>query len=411
MVFFKGIIYFLGVVLLPIASFACNAPVLPGNAVDIRDYGAVANDGVDDTEKIQQAIKDTPQGGTLYIPAGTFLINPAFQGPNQWGAIVDRMGIYPHSDMTIILHNDAVIQAIPTAEGNYSVISFVNVNNVTLAGGQVRGERYGHLGSTGEHGRVLGIWSSMDIELVNTIISDAWGDGIYVWDDSSNNSNNIHLCNVIVKNSRRQGIGIVGADNVLIENSKILDSSGTSPESGINCEPNPGQQVTNVVIRNCEISGNVGVGVRFDGADSATFGNRVEDSVVSDNGYNGIFIDNSQDNILKNNLLENNGTSTSWVAAIVLKNAYNTLVENNSLRDTLIQGDHCRGVQVVELSSGVNIHDNDICIDEETLRIDDRSTDNHAFVETENTSCARDARINDGGPSKVKLDFLSLLLH
>jgi len=407
MVLLKNIIYSLGVVLFPIASFACNAPILPGDAVNILDYGAVANDGIDDTEKIQQAIEDTSdKGGTLYIPAGTFLINPAFQGPNQWGAIVDRMGIYPHSNMTIILDQNAVLKAIPTAEENYSVISFVNVNNVTLAGGQVRGERYGHLGSTGEHGRVLGIWSSSNIDVINTRISDAWGDGVYMWDDSNKKTENIHFCNVTVSSSRRQGIGIVGATNVLIEDSKILGSHGTSPESGINCEPNPGQQVTNVVIRNCEISGNAGTGVRFDGLDGVTHGNRLEDSVVSDNGYNGIFIDNSQGNILKRNLLENNGTSTSWVAAIVLKNAQNTLVENNSLRDTLTQGDHCRGVQVVELSSGVTIHDNDICIDEETLRIDDRSTDNHAFVETENTFCTRDART-----SRIKLDFLSLLLR
>ena len=410
MIFLRNITCFLGVVLLPVVSFACNTPVLPGNAVDIRDYGAVANDGNDDTEAIQDAIDATLPGETLYIPAGTFLIDPLFKGPNQWGSIVDRMGIYPHSNMTIILDNDAVLQAIPSAEEIYCVVSLENVDNVTISGGTIKGERYGHIGTTGEHGRVLGIWSSSDIEIVNTTIADAWGDGVYMWDDTNKKTENIHFCNVTVKNSRRQGIGIVGADKVLIENSKILNTIGTSPESGINCEPNPGQQVTNVVIRNCEIAGNFGTGVRFDGVDSATYGNRLEDSVVKDNGYNGIYIDNSQDNILTRNLLENNGISTPWVAGIVLKNVQNTLVENNSLRDTLIQGDHCRGVQIVELSSGVNIHDNDICIDEETLRIDDRSTD-HAFVEAENTYCARDARTDAGNAPRIKLDFLSLLLH
>lgn len=410
MIFLKNITWFLGIVLFPIATFACNVPVLPGNEVNVLAYGAVANDGNDDTQAIQDAIDATPSGGTLYIPHGTFLINPAFQGPNQWGAIVDRMGIYPHSNMTIILDNDTVLQAIPSEEEIYCVVSLVNADNITLSGGTIKGERYGHLGSTGEHGRVLGVWSSDNIEIVNTIVKDAWGDGIYIWDDANKKTENIHFCNVTVENSRRQGIGIVGADNVLIENSKILNTIGTSPESGINCEPNPGQQVTNVVIRNCEITGNSGTGVRFDGVDSVTYGNRLEYSIIRDNGYNGIYIDNSQDNVVSNNLIENNGTSTSWVAAIVLKNSYNTLVENNSLRDTLIQDDHCRGVQVVELSSGVNIHNNDICIDEETLRIDDRSTD-HLFVETENTYCTRDARTDAGSASKIKLDFLSLLLH
>ncbi|MGH7176249.1 MAG: glycosyl hydrolase family 28-related protein, partial [Tepidisphaeraceae bacterium] len=62
-------------------------PAVPPGALDIRRYGAVANDGKDDTAAIQAAIDALPRsgdgvpdaihvmGGTVLIPTGTFNVN------------------------------------------------------------------------------------------------------------------------------------------------------------------------------------------------------------------------------------------------------------------------------------------------------------------------------------------------
>ena len=80
-----------------IGKVAFNAPVLPSESktdsgskitptssvVDVRNFGAIANDGIDDTNAIQAAIDSLPRGnaipdavqlvgGTVYLPAGTW---------------------------------------------------------------------------------------------------------------------------------------------------------------------------------------------------------------------------------------------------------------------------------------------------------------------------------------------------
>lgn len=45
------------------------------NIVDITSFGAVANDDVDDTDAINNAINSLPNGGLVYIPSGVYIIN------------------------------------------------------------------------------------------------------------------------------------------------------------------------------------------------------------------------------------------------------------------------------------------------------------------------------------------------
>src|SRR5438093_7024129 len=55
-------------------------PVIPAGTFDITAYGATANDSTDDTAAIQAAINachnSANGGGTVQIPAGTFLSGP-----------------------------------------------------------------------------------------------------------------------------------------------------------------------------------------------------------------------------------------------------------------------------------------------------------------------------------------------
>lgn len=51
---------------------------IAGQILNIEDYGAIGNGKTLNTEKIQKAIDDCPQGGTVYIPEGEFLSGALF---------------------------------------------------------------------------------------------------------------------------------------------------------------------------------------------------------------------------------------------------------------------------------------------------------------------------------------------
>ncbi len=52
----------------------------PTGFYNIKDYGAVGNGSTNDSAAIQAAIDAVPDGGTLYIPRGTYLVGPTAQG-------------------------------------------------------------------------------------------------------------------------------------------------------------------------------------------------------------------------------------------------------------------------------------------------------------------------------------------
>ena len=61
----------------PVKMIVENAPVFTANSIDITSYGAIANDGIDDFQAIQNAINaaSTQNSNTVFLPAGTFEIS------------------------------------------------------------------------------------------------------------------------------------------------------------------------------------------------------------------------------------------------------------------------------------------------------------------------------------------------
>ncbi|HOF39652.1 MAG TPA: right-handed parallel beta-helix repeat-containing protein [Candidatus Hydrogenedentes bacterium] len=89
------------------------------------------------------------------------------------------------------------------------------------------------------------------------------GDGIYLgatqelaWCED------VVIRDVICHDHHRQGISVIGAVNLLIENTVMTDTSGTAPAAGIDFEPNhPREKLVNCLVRNCVFSGNQGAGI------------------------------------------------------------------------------------------------------------------------------------------------------
>jgi len=359
---------------------ACSVPSLPESAVNILDFGAVS-DAYEDTAFIQAAIDATPWGGTLYIPAGYYLINP------------DYGGIWLHSNMTFLMDEEAVLQAMPSSLGYYTVVSLDGVKNVTVSGGTIRGERDDHIGTTGEWGMAIAVWNSENIVISNLCTRDAFGDGIYIADEPIFGlfTRNVQVCYVVSENNRRSGLSVVGANGVVIENSRLSWSHGTAPQSGIIIEPGSGQNVYNVFVRENIITNNSGYGIYADGVDGINDSTIVQQSIISNNGTYGIRLAKTTRSYISRNLIENNGGDSPYQAGISFVDALNSSFERNSIRDNKVI--NRRGIMIgYGRTTGVRIVGNDICILDSDLTVLDYSLDKNA-VESDTTYCERDAHL------------------
>ena len=64
-------------------------------------------------------------------------------------------------------------------------------------------------------------------------------------------SANIHIQNVHAIDNYRNGISVIGAVNLLVEDSIFEGTKGAQPQCGVDIEPDfPTQQVSNAVFRN-----------------------------------------------------------------------------------------------------------------------------------------------------------------
>ena len=89
---------------------------------------------------------------------------------------------------------------------------------------------------------------------------DSGGDGIYLGVGSDGATNrNVTIRNVVCDGNNRQGISVITAENLLIENCIFRNTQGTAPQAGIDFEPNHSdERLVNCVLRNCRSENNGG---------------------------------------------------------------------------------------------------------------------------------------------------------
>ncbi len=238
---------------------------------NVRDYGATGNGSTNDTAAIQTALNENT---TVYIPDGTYMIN------------VDQP-LKPRSNQTITLSSNAVLKALPSANGYNAVVRMSGVSQVNISGGKIVGERYQHKGSSGEWGMGIHvIQGSNNISISNMTISDCWGDGIFLGD--SPYVSDITIDNVISDNNRRQGLSITDAKRVIVKNSVFKNTNGTLPEAGIDIEPDANQTAEDIKIINTQMVGNRGSGLDLWGINGVIQNVEVVGSTMRDNSNMGI---------------------------------------------------------------------------------------------------------------------------
>ncbi len=102
-----------------------------------------------------------------------------------------------------------------------------------------------------------------NVKVYGLTLAESGGDGIYLGSGTGRTPNrNVHIKDVTADRNHRQGISVINAENLLIEDTILRDTDGTPPCAGIDFEPNsPEERLVNCVMRNCQISGNAGNGI------------------------------------------------------------------------------------------------------------------------------------------------------
>lgn len=151
-----------------------------------------------------------------------------------------------------------------------ALFSLVCVTNVTLRGpgATLRMRRADYDAppyAKAEWRHVLTIKSSVNIQVVGLTLAESGGDGVYLGTAKGQGTNrDILIRDVVCDRNYRQGISVISAENLLIENTVMRDTAGTPPAAGIDFEPNHAhERLKNCVMRGCVTENNQGSGYDF----------------------------------------------------------------------------------------------------------------------------------------------------
>ncbi|ACT02574.1 discoidin domain-containing protein [Paenibacillus sp. JDR-2] len=246
------------------------ALTMPSNYVSITSYGAVANDGADDTTAINNAINAVKNSGGTYkgvwIPSGTFTLNNGNKGAGY-----DGSGTRLYLDSGVSMKGAGIWYS--TLSGNYAGL-YLRGGNVTVsdfkisANDIIRDDYNGVSGVEGngtnsaltnlwiEHAKV-GFWltnQTNNATISNSRIRDVWADGLNLHYGTSNST----VTNNSVRNS--------GDDGLAMWSDTYLDTNNTFSYNTVQIPT---------------LANNIAI---YGGKDNKVIGNLLTDTVVNGSG-------------------------------------------------------------------------------------------------------------------------------
>ena len=176
------------------------------------------------------------------------------------------------SDQEIVFEKGVVVQAKRGAfkRRNDSLFIGHGLKNVTLRGDGATLKMWKADYQSADYDKSewrhsLAFWSCENVTITGLTLDESGGDGIYLGSSkASEPCRRFVIKDVSCLNHHRQGISVISADGLLIENCELKGTSGTAPQAGIDFEPNhEGERVKDCVMRNCKLEGNAGGGFLF----------------------------------------------------------------------------------------------------------------------------------------------------
>lgn len=182
--------------------------------------------------------------------------------------IVENMGKpWVVTPLTLVSNQEIVFEEgceLRAKRGEYAgtgdcLVTARDVENVTLTGygATFRMWRSDYdnpeLYQKGEWRHTLSLRGARNIKVYGLTLAESGGDGIYLGTGPGGSTNtDVHIKDVVCESNYRQGISVITAENLLIEDTIMRNTAGTPPQAGIDFEPNnPTERLVNCVMRNC----------------------------------------------------------------------------------------------------------------------------------------------------------------
>ncbi|SFD57803.1 Carbohydrate binding module (family 6) [Paenibacillus catalpae] len=340
------------------------ALTMPSNYVSITNYGAVANDGADDTTAMNNAINAVKNSGGTYkgvwIPSGTFTLNNgtkgagynstgtrlyldsgvSMKGAGIWYSTLsgNYAGLYLRGGNVMV--SDFKISANDLIRDDYNGVSGVEGNgtNSTLTNLWIEHAKVGFWltnqtnNATISNSRIRDVWAdglnlhygTSNTTVTNNSVRNSGDDGLAMWSDTYLNTNNTFSYNTVQIPTLANNIAIYGGkDNKVIGNlltDTVVNGSGISFGTNFNPPSMTGTLTVqdNVLIRTGSYHKDYGYQIgaiwaywlnnngKAQNLSVTVSGNTIQDSV-----YSGIFIEEPAPNIsviYASNTIVNAGT-------------------------------------------------------------------------------------------------------
>ena len=289
------------------------ANVTQGDTINLRDFGVMGN-GRNETAGFQKAL-DAAVGKVLYIPK------------QQGSYYLTRQLLVP-SNSTLVFDSNVIVQAtddLRQAHANFEALFRIeNADNVNIKADNAL-FRMNKSAYKGEHNHIFMINGSSNVSIHNAKANDSGGDGFYIgaYKTAQKFSKDIRIIDCVADNNRRQGISIISAKDVIVQNCVFSNTKGASPESGLDIEPNRFDDVLeNIVVEECMSIGNAGRGfmVAISSFDYRSKPVSVSfDNCVAKSNYVGFasvyFLDGGTGNIFFNNCIAENSRYSGFLEA------------------------------------------------------------------------------------------------
>jgi hypothetical protein len=303
--------------------------------VNVRNFGARGNGTADDTTAFQNAVNALPSdGGTVYVPAGTYRIDAV-------------RSVRLRSRMHLQMDPSAKLVAKRTGSAEYNVLLADTRHDVEISGGQIIGDREQHTSTTGEGGHGIRIRGSQRVTIRDIRISKCWGDGITVgpkpvWKAPYIVSRDVVLVGVVCTENRRNALSIGNVIGMKVYDSEFSNTHGTKPQCGIDVEPDEDQygsndSCDNILIQNCVMNGNAMNGITL--WSPRAQGVTVKNCVMNGNGVCGVFTQAARNVVLTGNTISHN---RSTGMALRKDNANYQVYGNTSFQNYAKQGPNPR---------------------------------------------------------------------
>jgi parallel beta-helix repeat protein len=282
---------------LPASAMAAFVPprrTRGSTEINVRNRGAYGDGVRDDTTAIQNAINALPAaGGTIFLPAGTYLVDPT-----------RRLNL--RSKMHLRLASGAVLKAKANAAERAYVVMVHKVSDVEISGGEIEGDRDRHLGTTGQWGHGIMVRGASRVTIRDILIRQCWGDGISIAATSDQIASvDVAISNIACINNRRQGMSLGQARGVKVYDSEFSYTSGITPGCGIDIESdfnNPNASDTH--IENCVFRHNQGNGIQVY---KRSVNTKILRCTITDNQGYGVLAMGTRNCLIRLNQINSNG--------------------------------------------------------------------------------------------------------